>query len=105
MLLNVENLNVHYGRAQVLHEISAHVEEGELVCMVGRNGAGEDHVPENHRRFYETILRNHYTSATRGWTACLSKMWHSRESSMCSRTKGFLESSRCGKILNWRLSP
>ena len=41
MLLKVENLNVHYGRAQVLHEISAHVEEGELVCMVGRNGAGK----------------------------------------------------------------
>jgi ABC-type branched-subunit amino acid transport system ATPase component len=41
MLLSVENLNVHYGRAQVLHEISAHVEEGELVCMVGRNGAGK----------------------------------------------------------------
>jgi len=41
MLLTVENLNVHYGRAQVLHEISAHVQEGELVCMVGRNGAGK----------------------------------------------------------------
>lgn len=41
MLLSVENLNVHYGRAQVLHDISAHVEEGELVCMVGRNGAGK----------------------------------------------------------------
>jgi branched-chain amino acid transport system ATP-binding protein len=41
MLLSVENLNVHYGRAQVLHEISAHVKEGELVCMVGRNGAGK----------------------------------------------------------------
>ena len=41
MLLSVENLNVHYGRAQVLHKVSAHVEEGELVCMVGRNGAGK----------------------------------------------------------------
>ncbi len=41
MLLNVENLNVHYGRAQVLHDISTHVQEGELVCMVGRNGAGK----------------------------------------------------------------
>jgi ABC-type branched-subunit amino acid transport system ATPase component len=41
MLLKVEKLNVHYGRAQVLHDISAHVEVGELVCMVGRNGAGK----------------------------------------------------------------
>lgn len=41
MLLKVENLNAHYGRAHVLHDISAHVKEGELVCMVGRNGAGK----------------------------------------------------------------
>ncbi|MBW2049982.1 MAG: ABC transporter ATP-binding protein [Deltaproteobacteria bacterium] len=41
MLLKVDNLNVHYGRAQVLHDIAVHVEEGELVCVVGRNGAGK----------------------------------------------------------------
>jgi ABC-type branched-subunit amino acid transport system ATPase component len=41
MLLKVEHLNAHYGRAHVLHDISAQVEEGELVCMVGRNGAGK----------------------------------------------------------------
>jgi len=41
MLLNVDNLNVHYGRAQVLHDITAHIKEGELVCVVGRNGAGK----------------------------------------------------------------
>lgn len=41
MLLNVENLNVHYGHAQVLHDVSMHLNEGELVCVVGRNGAGK----------------------------------------------------------------
>lgn len=41
MLLNIEKLNVHYGRAQVLHDVSLKVNEGELVCMVGRNGAGK----------------------------------------------------------------
>jgi len=41
MLLNVENLDVFYGHAQVLHDIKIHVEEGELVCIVGRNGAGK----------------------------------------------------------------
>ena len=41
MILNVDNLNVHYGRAQVLHDITVHIEEGELVCVVGRNGAGK----------------------------------------------------------------
>jgi len=41
MLLNAKNLYVHYGRAQVLNDISAHIQEGELVCVVGRNGAGK----------------------------------------------------------------
>ncbi|MBI4966267.1 MAG: ATP-binding cassette domain-containing protein [Desulfomonile tiedjei] len=41
MLLNVENLDVRYGPAQVLHGISLHLKEGELVCVVGRNGAGK----------------------------------------------------------------
>lgn len=41
MLLNVDDLNVSYGQAQVLHDIKIHVEEGELVCIVGRNGAGK----------------------------------------------------------------
>ncbi|MBW1780763.1 MAG: ABC transporter ATP-binding protein [Deltaproteobacteria bacterium] len=41
MILDVEKLDVHYGRAQVLNDISIHLEEGELVCIVGRNGAGK----------------------------------------------------------------
>ena len=41
MLLKVENLDVFYGPAKVLHDIMLHVEEGELVCIVGRNGAGK----------------------------------------------------------------
>ena len=41
MLLEVDQLDVYYGHAKVLHEIQIHVEEGELVCIVGRNGAGK----------------------------------------------------------------
>lgn len=41
MILDVEKVDVHYGRAQVLNDISIHIEEGELVCIVGRNGAGK----------------------------------------------------------------
>jgi len=41
MLLRVDHLDVHYGRAQVLHDINLTVKEGELVCLVGRNGAGK----------------------------------------------------------------
>ncbi|MFH1059697.1 MAG: ATP-binding cassette domain-containing protein [Pseudomonadota bacterium] len=41
MLLSVENLDVRYGSAQVLHDVSLSLEPGELVCIVGRNGAGK----------------------------------------------------------------
>jgi ABC-type branched-subunit amino acid transport system ATPase component len=41
MLLKVDNLDVYYGHAKVLHDIMIHVAEGELVCIVGRNGAGK----------------------------------------------------------------
>ncbi|MGW8180310.1 MAG: ABC transporter ATP-binding protein [bacterium] len=41
MLLNVDSLDVYYGHAQALHDINVHINEGELVCIVGRNGAGK----------------------------------------------------------------
>ncbi len=41
MLLNVENLHVHYGRIAALRGISLNVAEGEIVCIVGPNGAGK----------------------------------------------------------------
>lgn len=41
MLLAVNNVDVHYGYAQALHDISLHLLKGEVVCIAGRNGAGK----------------------------------------------------------------
>ena len=41
MLLSVENLEVKYGNIQALHGISFHVNEGEIVTLIGANGAGK----------------------------------------------------------------
>ncbi len=41
MLLSVENLEVKYGNIQALHGISFNVEEGEIVTLIGANGAGK----------------------------------------------------------------
>ena len=40
-LLDVSQLNAHYGAAQVLFDVSLHVQRGEVVALMGRNGAGK----------------------------------------------------------------
>jgi len=39
--LSVDNLFVHYGRAQALGGVSLEVKQGEIVALIGRNGAGK----------------------------------------------------------------
>jgi branched-chain amino acid transport system ATP-binding protein len=41
MLLTVKNLNVSYGNIKALHGIDFEVDEGEIVCIIGANGAGK----------------------------------------------------------------
>jgi branched-chain amino acid transport system ATP-binding protein len=41
MMLNVKDLNVHYGAIHALKGISFHLEKGEIVALIGGNGAGK----------------------------------------------------------------
>ena len=41
MLLELENVGVHYGRIEALRGISLTVDEGEIVALIGANGAGK----------------------------------------------------------------
>jgi branched-chain amino acid transport system ATP-binding protein len=40
-LLQINNIDVHYGDAQVLHHVSMKVDEKEIITIVGANGAGK----------------------------------------------------------------
>ena len=41
MLLKIENLHVKYGNVEALHGIDISVEQGEIVTILGANGAGK----------------------------------------------------------------
>jgi branched-chain amino acid transport system ATP-binding protein len=43
-LLEVESIDVHYGRVQILFGVSIDIAEGELVGVLGTNGAGKSTV-------------------------------------------------------------
>jgi len=40
-LLEIREIDTHYGRIQALRKVSLHINEGELVALVGNNGAGK----------------------------------------------------------------
>jgi len=40
-MLKLSDLNVAYGVVPVLHQVSLHVEENEIVALLGSNGAGK----------------------------------------------------------------
>lgn len=40
-LLDVQNICVAYGESEACHGVSFHVEQGEILCILGRNGVGK----------------------------------------------------------------
>jgi branched-chain amino acid transport system ATP-binding protein len=40
-MLKIKNINTYYGQAQALKNVSLHLAEGEIVTLIGANGAGK----------------------------------------------------------------
>mgnify|MGYP003589410745 CR=1 FL=1 len=45
-MLEIEGLNAYYGRAHILHGVGFSMGRGEVVALVGRNGAGQSRTIE-----------------------------------------------------------
>jgi branched-chain amino acid transport system ATP-binding protein len=41
MQLEIKNLHVSYGKIRALHSIDFSIDKGEIVCIIGANGAGK----------------------------------------------------------------
>jgi ABC-type branched-subunit amino acid transport system ATPase component len=40
-MLTFDNVSAHYGKIQALHNVSLHINQGEIVTLIGANGAGK----------------------------------------------------------------
>jgi urea transport system ATP-binding protein len=40
-MLNIQNLDVHYGQSQILSKVNLHAETGRVTCVMGTNGVGK----------------------------------------------------------------
>ena len=38
--LDLNSINTYYGRSHILFDVSLSIEKGEVVSLIGRNGAG-----------------------------------------------------------------
>ena len=74
MLLEVKDLKAGYGKKQVLHGISMSVDKGEIIALIGHNGAGKSTAlkatfglipPGEGEVIYEGMNMTHYPPASK----------------------------------------
>lgn len=41
VMLSFDKVSAHYGKIQALHDVSLYINQGEIVTLIGANGAGK----------------------------------------------------------------
>ena len=90
-ILKVDNINVYYGNIHAVKGVSFTVNEGEIVTLIGANGAGKSTTLETVSGLLKPAAAMCFTRAkasracapTRSW----KPVWHRcRKAAMCSCT-------------------
>ena len=57
LLLEVKDIRVKYGNIEALKGVSFEVYEGEIISLIGANGAGKKYNPSRDQRIIKTCFR------------------------------------------------
>ena len=83
-ILEVQNIHVAYGESEVCHDVSFHVNQGEILCILGRNGVGKT---TSMKAIMASFLQQRAKSYSKGRTspAFVLIRSHGSVSAMCRR--------------------
>ena len=40
-MLQIKGLNSYYGESHILRDVDMNINQGEMICLIGRNGVGK----------------------------------------------------------------
>ena len=40
-MLQIKGLNTYYGESHILRDVDMNINQGEMICLIGRNGVGK----------------------------------------------------------------
>ena len=66
-MLKVDNINVYYGAIHAVKDISFYVDEGEIVTLIGANGAGKSTTLQTISGLLRSWARPSRTSPPPSW--------------------------------------
>lgn len=102
-MLTVENINVYYGVIHALKDISFQVNEGEIVALIGANGARQNHHPADCQRHAERKVRFRSDFRIRDFQNAGAQNREAGNFPRPRRTPDVLQSDGFGKPENGRL--